>query len=193
MFQLLQGLKYLHMNKIVHRDIKPDNVLIDCQTATLKIADFGMARKYFLCSQQLSPHVQTLWYRAPELILGERNYGVEVDIWAAGCLFYELLVGKVLVAAKSEIEQLFELYNIFGSPTEQSWPGLTRLEHFKVKYPKFKGKSKRELFGMIEDELACDLLVKMLKMCPTQRPSVIDCLHHPYFAGLDYLTYTKYN
>lgn len=186
MLQLLEGLNYLHINRVVHRDIKPDNLLIDSSTATLKIADFGLAKRFVVPSRSHSSQVQTLWYRAPELILGDRNYGPEIDIWGAGCVFFELLTGSVLFRNDTEIGTLFEMFKVLGTPKESEWKELSTFPHYKASFPRMRGAGVVSLCESVPDTAALDLLSLMLRFCPKQRPSAKYCLQHPYFTGVQF-------
>ena len=181
----MSSLCHIHQNRIVHRDIKPDNLLISSQTATLKLADFGLSKQLFIPHHPLSPQVQTLWYRAPELILGDRGYSFSVDIWAAGCVFFEMLTGRILFANSSEIGILFDMFKLLGTPTIQDWPELQGMDHFKASFPKFPTSDLRKKLGVIQDQLAIDLLSQIIKLNPAERPTAQQCLQHPYFLGID--------
>lgn len=184
MYQLLDGLNYMHTNRVIHRDIKPDNLLIDSSTATLKIADFGLAKRFVVPCRSHSSQVQTLWYRAPELILGDRHYGPEIDLWSAGCVFFELLTGRVLFQNETEIGLLFEMFRVLGTPQETDWEGLSTLPHFKKNFPRMVGTGLGAECPGLEDKLALDLLGLLLRLSPGQRPSAARCLQHPYFTGM---------
>jgi len=178
--QLLQGLTYCHQRRIVHRDLKPQNLLID-KKGSLKIADFGLARAFCVPVRQYTHEVVTLWYRAPEILLGSATYSIPVDMWSAGCIFAEMLAKKPLFPGDSEIDQLFKIFRQLGTPTEEIWHGCTSLPDYKPSFPKWK---KQELGKVFENchPTAIDVLEKMLIYEPSQRISAREALRHPYFA-----------
>jgi len=178
--QLLQGLAYCHQRRIVHRDLKPQNLLID-QKGSLKLADFGLARAFCVPVRQYTHEVVTLWYRAPEILLGSATYSIPVDLWSAGCIFAEMLVKKPLFPGDSEIDQIFKIFRQMGTPTEDNWHGCTSLPDFKPSFPKWK----KQAFGKMFDNVhptAMDLLEKMLIYEPAGRISAREALNHPYFS-----------
>ena len=133
MKQLLSGLLYLHDKKnIAHRDIKGANILLN-RKGQVQIADFGLARILYPqnVNKQYTTKVVTLWYRAPELLLGFRNYNFGVDIWSMACVFTELVTGQVLFRAGQEAEACNQIFSICGSPTEETMPGCTKLRHYQ--------------------------------------------------------------
>jgi len=178
--QLLQGLTFCHQRRIVHRDLKPQNLLID-KKGTLKIADFGLARAFCVPVRQYTHEVVTLWYRAPEILLGSATYSIPVDMWSAGCIFAELLTKKPIFPGDSEIDQLFKIFRQLGTPTEDIWHGCTSLPDYKPSFPKWR---KQELSKIFENThpAAIEVLEKMLMYEPAQRISSREALKHPYFS-----------
>uniref|UniRef100_A0A667WX45 Cyclin dependent kinase 10 n=1 Tax=Myripristis murdjan TaxID=586833 RepID=A0A667WX45_9TELE len=124
--QLLRGLEYLHHNFILHRDLKVSNLLMT-DKGCVKIADFGLARMYGIPLQPMTPRVVTLWYRAPELLLGTKTQTTALDMWAVGCILAELLAHKPLLPGSSEIQQVDLIVQLLGTPNENIWPGFSRL------------------------------------------------------------------
>ncbi|EPY32094.1 cyclin-dependent kinase [Strigomonas culicis] len=131
-YQLLDGLYFCHRHRIVHRDLKPANILLTYDKV-LKLADFGLARAFQVPMHTYTHEVVTLWYRAPEILLGEKHYTPAVDMWSVGCIFAELARGKVLFRGDSEIGQLFEIFQVLGTPSdvEGSWPGVSSLPDYR--------------------------------------------------------------
>jgi cell division cycle 2-like protein len=128
--QLLLGVNYLHSNWVLHRDLKTANLLLNNQ-GILKIGDFGLAREFGSPQKRLSPNVVTLWYRAPELLLGDKDYTPAIDMWSVGCIFAELLTQTPLFDGKGEIEQITKIFTTLGTPTEEIWPGVSDLPIMK--------------------------------------------------------------
>ncbi|KAM7514659.1 hypothetical protein LguiA_004242 [Lonicera macranthoides] len=124
MEQLLSGLKHCHERGILHRDIKGSNLLID-KNGLLKIADFGLAKCFNPEKKRpLTSRVVTLWYRAPELLLGSTDYGIGIDLWSAGCLMAEMFVGRPILPGRTEVEQLHRIFKLCGTPSEEYWKKL---------------------------------------------------------------------
>jgi len=177
--QLLQGLLYCHQRRILHRDLKPQNLLID-QKGSLKLADSGLARAFCVPVRQCTHEVITLWYRAPEILLGSPAYSIPVDLWSAGCIFAEMLAKRPLFPGDSEIDQLFRIFRCLGTPTDDVWHGCTSLPDYKLNFPKW---TKQGVGKVIEDghPLAIDLLERMLVYEPCERISAKEALQHAYF------------
>nr|VDD51563.1 unnamed protein product [Brassica oleracea] len=181
MKQLLTGLHYCHIKKVLHRDIKGSNLLIDNE-GNLKLADFGLARSYSHDHDgNLTNRVITLWYRPPELLLGATKYGPAIDMWSVGCIFAELLNGKPILPGKTETEQLTKIYELCGSPDENNWPGVSKMPWFdQLKSPRPLRRRLREIYRNF-DRHALELLERMLVLDPSQRISAKDALDADYF------------
>ena len=126
MYQLLNGIEKCHRHKVLHRDLKPQNLLIN-REGLLKLADFGLARAFGIPVKNFTHEVVTLWYRAPDILLGSKNYTTSVDIWSVGCIFAEIVNRQPLFAGQNDRDQLVKIFQIRGTPTTEFWPGLTEL------------------------------------------------------------------
>lgn len=185
MQQLLNGLYFIHSNKILHRDMKAANILIT-KNGILKLADFGLARAFSLSKAQPNRYtnrVVTLWYRPPELLLGERNYGPPIDMWGAGCIMAEMWTRSPIMQGSSEQHQLTLISQLCGSITPEVFPGVENLDAYsKVELPKGqKRKVKDRLKHYVRDQYALDLLDKLLSIDPKQRFDADTALNHDFF------------
>jgi cyclin-dependent kinase 12/13 len=197
--QLLDVLDYIHTNNYVHRDLKCSNILLT-NTYQLKLADFGLARcldnsSYMFDNvslddvagkQDLTNKVITLWYRPPELLLGETRYGTSVDIWSAGCILAELLLGRPLFTGKTEMEQLSLIFDLVGTPTRDRWEGFNDLKLLKsgeFTIGKVKNSSLRQKYGNKNkmNSTAIDLLEKLLELDPSKRMTAGRAMTSRYF------------
>eukprot|EP00051_Salpingoeca_urceolata_P019479 m.285169 g.285169 ORF g.285169 m.285169 type:complete len:408 (-) comp19430_c6_seq10:106-1329(-) len=181
MFQLCQGVHYCHSRRILHRDLKPQNLLIDAK-GTIKLADFGLARAFAIPVRPYTHEVVTLWYRAPEILLGQQQYSTAVDVWSLGCIFSEMIKGEALFPGDSEIDQLYRVFRTLGTPSERTWPGVSRLPDFKKSFPVWPKQLFAQIMPMLEAN-GIDLIEKMLVCNPKQRVSAKVALQHPYFVG----------
>lgn len=184
--QLLEGIHRLHQNKIIHRDMKSSNILVT-KDGILKIADFGLARPYSLDTRcrVYTNRVVTLWYRPPELLLGERNYGPSVDMWGIGCIMCELYCKEPVMKGSSEIQQLDLIVDNLGPITPETWPGVNELPLYAKISKKLERPYRKLLFHRVkrytQDEDALSLLEKLMKLDPKKRISAIDALDHDFF------------
>ena len=185
LFQILLAIKYCHSKRILHRDLKPQNLLID-KNGIIKVGDFGLARSFGVPIKTLTHEILTLWYRAPEILLGQKEYGTPVDIWSIGLIFYEMAHRKPLFAGDCEIDQLFKIFQMFGTPNEKTWPGITKLPEFKWTFPQFRAKG-IQAYNKNIDSVGLDLLSKMVQPDPSKRISAKQALMHPYFSDLNKL------
>lgn len=180
MHQLLRGLAFCHSQKIMHRDIKPQNLLVH-QNGELKIGDFGLARSYSIPVRAFSHEVVTLWYRAPEVLWGSRKYSSAIDIWSSGCTFAEMISGSPLFTGRNDRDQLTKIFRVLGTPTPELWPDIVDLPDFNLaECPAFPRQNLNEMFGSIGEE-GVDLLARMLEYDPAKRISARDALNHPFF------------
>ena len=183
LYQIAAAIRYCHAKRILHRDLKPQNLLID-NMGIIKLADFGLARAFGVPIKTLTHEVLTLWYRAPEILLGQKEYSTPVDIWSLGLIFFEMAHRKPLFAGDSEIDQIFKIFQMYGTPTEKEWAGITKLPYYKLSFPQFKGRGIRK-FNTNIDEKGVDLLEKMLQLDPAKRISAKKVLVHSYFDDFD--------
>lgn len=183
--QMFEGLNYLHHRGVLHRDIKAANILIS-NRGLLKFADFGLAR-FFSKSRQLdyTNRVITIWYRPPELLLGETRYGPAVDVWSAACVCMEMFTKKAVFPGEGgELSQMDKIYNALGTPTKTEWPDLVEMPWFHLMRP--TERRKRVFEDVYRDVLtsgAMDLISSIFRYDPSQRPSAEDVLKHPYFVS----------
>ncbi|BFY97243.1 hypothetical protein BsWGS_00283 [Bradybaena similaris] len=178
--QTLLGLEYLHAHWILHRDMKPNNLLINEQ-GVLKIGDFGLARFFGSPSRPYSHQVVTRWYRSPELLFGARSYGDGVDIWAVGCIIAELLIRVPFLPGDTDLDQLRRIFQVLGSPTEADWPDMKYLPDYIV-FKEFPRHPMKEIFTAAGDDLL-QVLDLMLAMNPLKRCSAAQALQMAYFSN----------
>lgn len=185
--QLLEGLHKLHTNKIIHRDMKSSNILIT-KDGELKIADFGLARPYSNdpTNRKYTNRVVTLWYRPPELLLGERNYACAVDMWGVGCIMSELFTREPLMKGSTEQHQLQLIADNIGPISKDVWPSVEELPLYnKLASMLNNGKQRKILFVRMrmftKNEHALDLIKKLLILDPSKRMDANAALDHDFF------------
>mmetsp|Transcript_19916 Transcript_19916/g.34006 ORF Transcript_19916/g.34006 Transcript_19916/m.34006 type:complete len:295 (-) Transcript_19916:921-1805(-) len=184
LYQLLTGVAYCHHHRVLHRDLKPPNLLIN-REGQLKLADFGLARAFGIPVRSYTHEVVTLWYRAPDVLMGSRKYSTPVDVWSVGCIFAEMANGRPLVAGTSETDQLDRIFRLLGTPTPQDFPGIVELPEYSpdlTRYPPPRG----GLASLVPtlDQTGVDLLNKMLQYDPARRITAQDALDHPFFYDM---------
>ena len=185
LYQLLQGANYIHQHKVLHRDLKPQNLLIS-KDNIVKIGDFGLARGYGIPVKNYTHEVVTLWYRPPDVLLGNKTYGTTVDMWSIGCIFAEMVSGKPLFTGNNETDQLKKIFEIKGTPNENYASQLKELPEWGVGDNNFENwpeKDFKELFPNLDAE-GIDLLQKFLQLEPDKRISAEEALKHPFFDDL---------
>ncbi|KAI9786146.1 MAG: hypothetical protein M1839_007556 [Geoglossum umbratile] len=183
LLQLVSATEHLHSNWILHRDLKTSNLLMN-NRGQMKVADFGMARYFGDPPPKMTQLVVTLWYRAPELLLGAESYEREVDMWSIGCIFGELVIKEPLLQGKNEVDQLSKIFELCGIPTEENWPGFKRLPNARsLCLPRNQqniGSVIRAKFPFLTAS-GTDLLTSLLSLNPARRPTASEVLAHPYF------------
>ncbi|KAI9591227.1 kinase-like domain-containing protein [Syncephalis fuscata] len=182
LYQLVDGIHFCHARRIMHRDLKPQNLLID-RNGLLKLADFGLARAFGVPLRAYTHEVVTLWYRAPEILLGSRHYAPPMDMWSVGCIFAEMVQRHPLFPGDSEIDELFRIFRVLGTPTEDVWPGVSSLPDFKSIFPKWTAQPLSDSVPTLNAD-GLDLLESMLTYNPAKRISAKRALQHPFFSDM---------
>uniref|UniRef100_A0A8B9GYF7 cyclin-dependent kinase n=1 Tax=Astyanax mexicanus TaxID=7994 RepID=A0A8B9GYF7_ASTMX len=189
LFQILRGLAYCHRRKVLHRDLKPQNLLIN-ERGELKLADFGLARAKSVPTKTYSNEVVTLWYRPPDVLLGSSEYSTQIDMWGVGCIFYEMAAGRPLFPGSTVEDELHLIFRLLGTPTEENWPGISSIEEFKsYNFPKYKPQPFINHAPRLDTE-GIELLLSFLKYESKKRISADDSMKHSYFKSLGMRVHT---
>ncbi|XP_034952596.1 cyclin-dependent kinase 1 [Chelonus insularis] len=183
LYQITTAILFCHTRRVLHRDLKPQNLLIDSK-GVIKVADFGLGRAFGIPVRVYTHEVVTLWYRAPEILLGTTRYTCAIDVWSIGCIFAEMATKKPLFQGDSEIDQLFRIFRVLKTPTEENWPGVTQLSDYKATFPNWTTNNLASQVKQL-DENGLDLLQSMLIYNPEHRISARAALKHAYFDDLD--------
>ncbi|GAW80697.1 glycogen synthase kinase 3 [Plasmodium gonderi] len=181
-YQLCRALGYLHSKLICHRDLKPQNLLVEPKTHTLKLCDFGSA-KNLLAGQRSVSYICSRFYRAPELMLGSTSYTTHIDLWSLGCIISEMILGYPLFSGQSSVDQLVRIIQVLGTPTEEQMKVMNP-NYADIKFPDVKAKDLRKIFPKGTSEDAINFVSHFLKYEPLKRLNAIEALADPFFDEL---------
>lgn len=180
-YQMFRALNYIHTQGICHRDIKPQNLLINPETGVLKLCDFGSAKKLKASEPNVS-YICSRYYRAPELIFGATNYTTKIDVWSAACVMAEMIVGQPLFPGESGVDQLVEIIKILGTPTKEQIKSMNP-NYTEYKFPQIKPIPLSKIFKKMSND-CINFLAKVLEYSPNERISCVEAMADPYFDEL---------
>ncbi len=188
---LLRGVQFCHARNVLHRDLKPQNLLIS-RDKDLKLADFGLGRAFGIPVKKFTHEVVTLWYRSPDVLLGSTQYGTPVDVWSIGCIFAEMATGTPLFAGKSDADQLLRIFRFLGTPNHSNWSSMHHYPNSTnmLSKPELLQNQEPECFRLFESghgfeklgREGLDLLLGLLRYEPSERITAAQALQHPYFS-----------
>eukprot|EP01097_Dermamoeba_algensis_P004172 TRINITY_DN2765_c0_g1_i2.p1 TRINITY_DN2765_c0_g1~~TRINITY_DN2765_c0_g1_i2.p1 ORF type:complete len:467 (-),score=101.33 TRINITY_DN2765_c0_g1_i2:212-1417(-) len=181
-YQLCSALAYLHAQGICHRDIKPQNLLLDPQTGVLKLCDFGSAKMLVPGEQNVS-YICSRYYRAPELIFGSQYYSTAIDLWSLGCVMGELMLGQPLFPGDSGVDQLVEIIKVLGTPSHEEIQAMNP-SYTEFKFPLVKPTPWTKVYRARTPPEAIDLVSQFLQYIPSDRLTAKKALHHSFFDEL---------
>ncbi|XP_060530664.1 protein kinase shaggy-like isoform X2 [Cylas formicarius] len=182
MYQLFRSLAYIHSLGICHRDIKPQNLLLDPETGVLKLCDFGSA-KHLVKGEPNVSYICSRYYRAPELIFGAIDYTTKIDVWSAGCVLAELLLGQPIFPGDSGVDQLVEIIKVLGTPTKEQIKEMNP-NYTEFKFPQIKSHPWQQVFRARTPAEAIELVSRLLEYTPSSRISPLQACAHPFFNEL---------
>ncbi|KAI8055990.1 protein serine/threonine kinase [Syncephalis plumigaleata] len=182
LYQLLQGIAFCHAQRVLHRDLKPQNLLIN-KKGELKLGDFGLARAFGIPVRSYSHEVVTLWYRPPDVLMGSRQYSTSIDLWSVGCIFAEMASGRPLFPGNSVQDQLLRIFKVLGTPNETGWPSITQLPNYRPDFPVHPRVPLERYYPKL-NATGIDLLNALLEFQPEKRISARDALEHPFFKDI---------
>lgn len=181
--QLLRGLNYCHRRRVLHRDLKPQNLLIN-EKGELKLADFGLARAKSVPTKTYSNEVVTLWYRPPDVLLGSTDYSTHIDMWGVGCILFEMISGRALFPGSAVEEQLLLIFHVLGTPSSNTHPSICNSPAFRsYKFPHYYPTHLPNLCPRI-DQTSHDLLLRLLQYEGRSRLTAAEALDHLFVRCL---------
>ena len=183
MYQLFRSLAYIHANGVCHRDITPQNILVNPETGELKLCDFGSA-KVLVKGEWNKSHICSRYYRAPELMFVTTDYTVDIDIWSAGCVFAELLLGEPIFFGDSQVDQIVKIIKVLGTPTKEQIRQMNSIYTAWDNFPKIKPRPWNKVFRTPTPPEAIDLVSHLLEYTPSQRMHPLESCAHPFFDEL---------